>query len=48
MTFHHPEIPTHRFAQLVTERTVERFLLRLFLRESRLATFASLRPISAF
>jgi phosphatidylserine/phosphatidylglycerophosphate/cardiolipin synthase-like enzyme len=44
MTTHNPDIPARRFVELVTERTVERFLLRLFLRESRLRTLCIVSP----
>lgn len=37
-------IPTKRFAEVVTERTVERFLLRLFLREARLRAICIVAP----
>lgn len=39
-----PPIPTKRFAEIVTERTVERFLLRLFLREARLRAVSIVSP----
>jgi hypothetical protein len=44
MTAHYPSIPTKRFAELVTERTVERFLLRFFLRESRMRNLCVVAP----
>ncbi len=44
MTMLHPAIATKPFVQLVTERTVERFLLRLFLRESRLRNLCVVAP----
>lgn len=37
-------LPTKRFAEIVTERTVERFLLRLFLREARLRAICIVSP----
>jgi hypothetical protein len=37
-------IPTKRFAEIVYERTVERFLLRLFLRDAKLRAICIVSP----
>ncbi len=37
-------IPTKRFAEIVYERTVERFLLRLFLRDAKLRAICVVSP----
>ena len=44
MTSQCPDIPGKPFAHLVMERTVEKFLLRLFLRESRLRNLCVVAP----
>jgi len=38
------DLPAKRFAELVTERTVERFLLRLFLRDARFRGLCIVAP----
>lgn len=40
-------IPVRRYAELITERTVERFLTRLFLREARLRGLCVVSPFIA-
>lgn len=39
-----PSIPTKRFAEIVTQRTVERFLMRLFLRDTSLRAICIVSP----
>lgn len=39
-----PPFPTKRFAEIVYERTVERFLLRLFLRDAKLRAICIVSP----